>query len=748
MPKPHEHATTTLAIKGMHCASCAVRVEKALLNVKGVERANVNFATEKALVEHDHSVGLNEFKSAVEATGYSAELPAQTPEAEDRERAARKRETEELRFTVLIAGVLSAILLIGSFYDFIPPLKGLDPQLILYALFPLATFVQFWAGARFYRGAWSSLRGRSADMNTLVAIGTSAAYFYSAAVTFFPTFFTGAGLQAGAYYDTGAVIITLILVGRYLEAKAKGDTSEAIRHLLGLRAKTARVIRNRAEVEIAVEEVALGDLVVVRPGEKIPVDGVLVKGFSTIDESMVTGESMPVDKKAGDAVIGATINRTGSFTFRATKVGKDTMLSQIVQLVEQAQGSKAPIQRLADQVNAVFVPVVLALALLTFGVWYYFGPAPAFNLALVNFVAVLIIACPCAMGLATPTAVMVGTGKAAEHGILFRNAEALETLHKVKVVVLDKTGTLTQGAPSVTDVVAFNGFPEKELLRLAGSAERGSEHPVGEAIVEFAKERQIKLGQAQAFKAVPGKGVTARVGARAVLVGNGALMRAQRINLGKSQREAEQLADEGKTAMYVAVNKKLIGLIAVADTLKPNSRRAIEKMTSMGLGIVMITGDHPRTANAIARQLGISSVLAEVLPHQKAAEVKKLQTGGKRVAMVGDGINDAPALAQADVGIAIGTGTDVAIEASGVTLISGDPLLIPTAIHVSRGTLTAIKQNLFWAFAYNVVLIPVAAGVLYPFTGTLLNPILAAGAMALSSISVVTNSLRLRGLKL
>jgi Cu+-exporting ATPase len=805
--------TTSLAIKGMHCASCVLRVERALSKVRGVKRASVNLASEKATVEHDEHVRSQQLVSAVEATGYGAELPSErvvlrvpemdnphcamiieralratqgvqsfdlntasakatidfdssavdaqriiaairdagyesfveAAEAEDRERAARRRELEQLKRELAVSAVLSALILFGSFHNLVPGLS-LPGRETLYAMFVLALPVQFWAGARFYRGALAALRQKTADMNTLVAVGTSAAFAYSAAVTFLPGFFTGAGLAAEAYYDTAAVIITLIILGRFLEAKAKGETSEAIRRLLGLRAKTARVMRGREEAEVPVEEVRVGDLVVVRPGEKIAVDGLVVKGFSAVDESMITGESMPVDKKAGEAVIGATINRTGSFTFRAEKVGKDTMLSHIVQLVEQAQGSKPPIQRLADRVNSVFVPVVIVLALLSFGAWYAFGPQPAFNFALVNFVAVLIIACPCAMGLATPTAVMVGTGKAAEHGILFRSADALEALRKVRTVVLDKTGTLTEGAPSVTEIVALNGFAEKDVLRLAAAAEKPSEHPVGEAIVEFAKERKARLADATAFTAVPGKGVIARIGGKAVLVGNDALLRSHGVGLAGARAESERLADEGKTTMFVAVGRKLAGMVAVADTLKPSSVKAVAEMRSMGLDVVMLTGDHPRTANAIARQLGIERVLAEVLPADKAREVKKLQAGQK-VAFVGDGINDAPALAQADVGIAIGTGTDVAIEAGGVTLISGDPLLVPAAIRISQKTLSAIKQNLFWAFAYNVALIPLAAGAFYPFTGWLLNPILAAGAMAFSSVSVVTNSLRLRGLK-
>jgi len=613
-----------------------------------------------------------------------------------------------------------------------------------YVLWALATPVQFWAGWQFYRGAWAAARHMSADMNTLIAVGTSSAYLYSAAAVLFPELFHAAGQMAALYFDTSSVIIGLILLGKYLEARAKGQTGEAIKKLMGMQARTARVVRDGHEMDVPVESVAIGDLVLVRPGEKVPVDGEVLEGRSALDESMITGESIPVEKGPGDQVIGATINKTGSFRFRATKVGRDTMLAQIIRLVEDAQGSKAPIQRLADVIAGYFVPAVIAIALVTFGVWYFFGPEPAFTYAVLNFVAVLIIACPCALGLATPTAIMVGTGKGAENGVLIRSGEALETAHKIGAIILDKTGTLTRGKPVVTDLVTANGTTPEELLSLAASAERGSEHPLGEAIVAAAREKGLELGDPTEFHAVPGHGIEATVNGRRVVLGNQKMMSDQGHSLDGMVDRASVLSDQGKTAMFVAVDGRMAGLVAVADTVKPGSREAVEELHRLGIEVAMLTGDNRRTAQAIARELGIDRVLAEVLPEGKAEEVKKLQAEGKVVAMVGDGINDAPALAQADVGIAIGTGTDVAMEAADVTLISGDVRGVVTTIRLSRQTMNTIKQNLFWAFFYNVILIPLAAGAWYPFFGVLLNPIFAGAAMALSSVSVVSNSLRLR----
>ena len=632
-----------------------------------------------------------------------------------------------------------------TFGEFIPVLKAIPTQINWIILFLLTTPVLFWAGSRFFRGAWSATRHRTADMNTLIALGTGAAYLYSLVATFLPGVLPE-GLRA-VYYDTTAIIIALILMGQTLEARAKGQTNEAIRKLMGLQAKTARVVRNKEEVDIPVEEVLVGDIVIVRPGEKIPVDGVVTEGSSSVDESMITGESIPTSKKPDDEVIGATINKTGSFRFRTTKVGKDTALSQIIKLVQQAQGTKAPIQRLADVISGYFVPVVILVAIWSFAIWFVVGPEPVLLHALVTAVTVLIIACPCALGLATPTSIMVGTGKGAENGILIRSAESLETAHKLNAIVLDKTGTITKGKPELTDVVVSGKIAENELLRLAASVEKSSEHPLAQAIVDGAHNRQITLVDASDFEAVPGHGVKATVDGRALALGNLKMMAQIGASLDGLKSQAQELADNGKTPMFVAVDGQTAGIIAVADTVKEDSREAIARLKKLGLEVIMITGDNQRTANAIARQVGVDRVLAEVLPEDKALNIKKLQQEGKIVAMVGDGINDAPALAQADVGLAIGTGTDVAIEASDITLIKGSLTGVVVAIELSKATMRNIKQNLFGSFIYNSLGIPIAAGLLYPFFGILLSPIIASAAMALSSVTVISNALRLRGFK-
>lgn len=732
----------TLAIHGMSCASCVNHIEEALRKLNGVLKANVNFAAEKAVVEYFPGVvdvpGL--IRAVVDA-GYEAVVSEEGARI-DTEKATHEAKVKELKIKIAVGALFSIPIFLGSYPALFPWVPGVMRNVVV--LWLLTTPVQFWVGWQFYKGAWAALKRRSSDMNTLIAVGTSAAYFYSVGLILFPSFFEAHGVAREVYFDTSTVIITLILIGRYLEARARGRTSEAIKKLIGMQAKTARVVRNGIEQDIPVEEVIAGDLVLVRPGEKIPVDGLIREGYSSIDESMITGESIPVDKKIGDEIIGATLNKTGTFKFEATKVGKDTVLAQIIKLVEDAQGSKAPIQRLVDKVTSYFVPVVITTAVVTAIVWSLWGPAPVLTYVLLNFVAVLIIACPCALGLATPTSIMVGTGKGAENGILIRSGEALETAQKLTALIFDKTGTLTKGEPALTDVFAADGIEGTKLLGLVASAERGSEHPLGQAILNGAKDRGIELFEPQDFSAIPGKGISARIDGHAVLAGNLKLMSEERIVFNGLEEKARRFSDQGKTPMYVAVDGRPAGVIAVADTLKSNSINAVALLHRLGLKVVMITGDNRRTAEAIARQVGIDRVLAEVLPEDKAKEVKKLQEEEEVVGMVGDGINDAPALAQANVGIAIGTGTDVAMEAADITLMSGDLRGVVTAIALSKATMRNIKQNLFWAFAYNTALIPIAAGILYPIFGILLSPIIAAAAMAASSVSVVSNALRLR----
>ncbi|HLL50830.1 MAG TPA: heavy metal translocating P-type ATPase, partial [Thermomicrobiales bacterium] len=740
-----------LPIEGMTCASCVRRVEKGLQKVPGVTLANVNLATERATVAYDSAVAdFGQLTDAVEKAGYkvgalpvaaapSASAAAPAPEPVDKRALARDHEIAELKRKSLVSLIIGVAMMVLMFTPrpFDIGMRDLVPLLLI-----AATIVQFWAGGVFYRAAWAAAKHGGTNMNTLVAVGTSAAYGYSAFVTLWPELSARWGFEFHLYYESAVIIIALILMGRWLEARAKKRTGEAIKALMGLQAKTARVIRDGHEQDVPIDQVVAGDRVRVRPGEKVPVDGVVTEGRSALDESMLTGESLPVEKGPGDTVIGATLNKTGSFVFRATKVGAETTLAQIVKLVEDAQGSKAPMQRLADTISSYFVPVVLVLAALTFGAWVIFGPSLTF--ALTAAIAVLVIACPCALGLAAPTAIMVGTGKAAENGILVRGGEALEQARKINNIVLDKTGTLTRGKPAVAGIVPVNGLSERELLRLAGAVEIGSEHPLGEAIVVRAQELGLTLPTAEAFTSITGKGVQARVDGQDVVLGNRALMVQAGISLNGLEEQGQELAGSGATPMFVAVDGKGAGLIAVADTVRPESREAIEQLRALGLEVWMLTGDNRVTAEAIAKQVGIEHVLSEVLPEQKADKVKTLQAEGKTVAMVGDGINDAPALAQADLGIAIGTGTDVAMAASDITLIGGDLRTIVTAIALSRKTVDTIKQGLFWALAYNVALIPVAMGALYFVFGILLNPVLAAAAMAMSSVSVVTNALRLR----
>ncbi len=738
-------------VRGMTCASCVARVEQALAGIPGVVSANVNLASEKATVEYVEGTEIADLRRAVKDAGY--ELGAEAETLED-VTTASQREIKKVRNRFILAVVLAAAIMALMWT---PAFTGKP-----YLLWALATPVQFWAGLRFYRGTWGALKHRTADMNTLIAVGTSAAYFYSVVAVLFPTLFTAGGLEVHLYFDTSAMIIALILLGRFLEARARGQTSEAIKKLIGMQPKTALVIRDGKEIEIPAEDVQVGDLILVKPGERVPVDGIVRQGYSSIDESAITGESIPVEKETGDKVIGATINKTGSFQFEATRIGKDTTLAQIVRLVEEAQGSKAPIQRLADVIASYFVPVVIGIAVITFIIWYFVGPAPALTFAFLNFIAVLIIACPCALGLATPTAIMVGTGKGAEYGVLIRSAEALERFYKIDTLLLDKTGTLTQGTPRVTDIIAVSPYSQEEVLRLAAVVEHNSEHPLGEAVVKEALERKLEMSPPSDFNAIPGRGAEASVAGKKLLLGNLKLIKGRKLSLGELEEKANDLWTKGKTVMFLGVDGEVVGIIGLADTVKPNAKEMVAKLHKMGVEVGMLTGDNRRTAEAIAQEVGIDRVLAEVLPEHKAEEVRKLQDARKVVAMVGDGINDAPALAQSDVGIAIGTGADVAMETGDITLIGGDLSGIVTAISLSRRTMRTVKQNLFWAFAYNTALIPVAAGILYLAFGNsgvpsglqfilgnygFLNPILAAAAMAASSITVVSNSLRLRGFK-
>ena len=711
----------TYAVSGMTCATCVAHVEEALQETNGVVSANVNLASEKATVEFVPGVaGFREMREMVQDAGYDIRM-VESQEAVDQDALERAKEMRSL-VRKFVFSLSTAAIIMGLMFTSL----GGDKFAFWtnFGFLALATPVQFWAGRQFYSGAWGALKHRTSNMNTLIVVGTTVAYFYSLVATVFynSAFFSQAHTfhvhslfdhSTGTYFDTSSAIIGLILMGRYLEARAKSRASRAIKQLMSLQAKTARVVRDGQEADVPVEEVAPGDLVIVRPGEKVPVDGSVVEGYSSIDESMLTGESIPVDKSPGQQVFGATMNTTGSFTFTATKTGKDTALAQIVKLVEEAQGSKSPIQRLADVISSYFVPVVIVIAAIVFVGWYFLGPYPAIVFAVLTTVSVLIIACPCAMGLATPTAIMVGMGKGAEGGILIRNAEALERAHKINAVVLDKTGTLTTGKPSVTDVVSIN-MEQATMLRLAASAERGSEHPLGQAIVNEATNRGLVLEEVSRFNAIPGYGIEVQVNGKGVLVGTVALMAQRGLGLNGLEERGVQLAAQGKTPMYLAADGVVEGIIAVADTLRPESAEAVRILKGLGIEVVMLTGDNSRTAAAIAGELGIERVLSEVLPEDKINQIKALQGDGKTVAMVGDGINDAPALAQADIGIAIGTGTDVAMEAADITLMRGDVRGVATAIRLSKATMRTIKQNLFWAFAYNVALIPIAAGVLYP----------------------------------
>ncbi len=724
---------TTLKIQGMHCASCVTILTRALNKVKGVKEATVNFSTEKATIDYDESrVKESDLISTIKSKGYGVYVA--TDARFSKESLMRKKEIKSLKNKVIISSILAFPALILGMFFMKTPVPFQD-----YLLWLLATPIQFYIGWPFYQGAWTALKNKTANMDTLIALGTSAAYFYSVYVVFF----TSSGHQ---YFETSAVLIILVLLGKYLEAIAKGKTSEAITKLMKVGAKSAIVIRQGKEVKIPIDDVQKGDKIVVKPGQKIPVDGIILNGQSHIDESMVTGESVPVEKRKGSEVIGSTINKQGSFLMKATKVGSETTLSRIIKLIEEAQTKKAPIQRFADQISSYFVPIVIIIALTSFVVWFSVLHAEV-GFALIAAVAVLVIACPCALGLATPTSIMVGTGKGAKHGILIKGGDALETTHKVKYVIFDKTGTITKGKPEVTDIITTKRNDEKKILEIAGSIEKKSEHPLAEAIVQKADKTKINFNQITSFKAIAGHGVSAKIGKKSYLLGNTKLMKDRKIPLSLFENKIAKLEEEGKTAMVLADNKQVLGIIAVADEIKEDSPKAIQLLKKMEIIPYMITGDNKRTASTIAKKAGIEKYFAEVLPEDKADYVKKLQKTGK-VAMVGDGINDAPALAQADIGIAMGSGTDVAMETGNIVLMKNSLLDVPKSIRLSRLTMSKIKQGMFWALIYNIMGIPIAAGVLYPFTGTLLNPMIAGGAMALSSVSVVMNALLLKGKKL
>jgi P-type Cu+ transporter len=742
----------TVKLQGMSCAACASAVEEAIKSVPGVIECSVNFGMEQAAIQYDSkTTNLEIIQAAVDEAGYKA-LPLQEIATKDDEIAAKtaRSESQKLQQKLWTSGIISIVLFLGA----IPVMTGLHVPFIpawlhnYWLQFFLTLPVQFWCGSSFYTGAWKSFKRRSATMDTLIALGTSAAFFYSAFVTFFPHLFAARSLHSGVYYEVAASVIALILLGKTLEKRARGETSEAIRKLMGLQAKTARIIRNGEELEVPIDRVEINDIVQVRPGEQIPVDGEVIEGISNVDESMVTGESLPVKKQVGDEVIGATINKMGSFKFRATRIGKDTFLAQIVKMVQDAQVAKAPIQKLADKVIRWFVPAVIAIALATFIIW--FSVTGNLTLAIITMVEVLIIACPCALGLATPTAVMVGTGKGAENGILIKGADSLELAQKIQIIVLDKTGTLTQGKPTVTDFITIKGTADRNelnLLQLAASVEQNSEHPLGESVVRYARSQEVNLTDVVDFEAVAGSGVRGIVGGKQIALGTTKWMQELGGDTEYLELRVRAFEAESKTVVWMAVNGKIEAVFGIADALKPSSAAAVKSLKKLGLEVAMLTGDNRATAESIGLAVGIDRIFAEVKPDQKAAQIQALQNEGKIVAMVGDGINDAPALALADIGIAIGTGTDIAIAASDITLISGDLQGIVTAIQLSRSTMRNIRQNLFFAFIYNIAGIPIAAGILYPFFGLLLNPIVAGAAMAFSSLSVVTNALRLRKFK-